>query len=455
MKRVLSILIAVIMIAAIFTACGTKDTSSTTTTTAPASTEAAKVEEKAPVELTLWVASRERGDFEAKILEGFRTQYPYITVNEVVHEGDPGNDYFQGIAAGNAPDCVYVSYAMLPKYITAGVTVPLNNYVKDWADYQYFLKDEQAKFTDKDGNIHSIVSDIGVVQLGYNKKLFAEAGITAPPKTWDELLADAKLLTKPEKQQAGYGLLISEFPDWPFEYFVWQAGGDFTKKNDDGSVTLTFADPAAIKASEFLRQLVKEKVIQSDLSLNFGGLVNGFATGKIAMMPFAGDWVSWAVSEGAKAEEIGLSLMPAGPSGQMGLGNSYGGGWIINPNASKEKQDAAWEYIKWYTSKDYFGGRVQDWAKNGALNPVPFVRTDLTFEGLGVTLNPEWVTFLDEAVKTSKPEYYGRADFGNYLSTAIQKILLDQKADPVKEFTAAQELATKEALEKFNKDNSK
>ena len=36
-------------------------------------------------------------------------------------------------------------------------------------------------------------------RLYYNKKLFADAGISAPPTTWDELVADGKKLTKGEQ----------------------------------------------------------------------------------------------------------------------------------------------------------------------------------------------------------------------------------------------------------------
>ena len=31
--------------------------------------------------------------------------------------------------------------------------------------------------------------------MAYNKEMFANAGITQPPKSWDELAADAKKLT--------------------------------------------------------------------------------------------------------------------------------------------------------------------------------------------------------------------------------------------------------------------
>ena len=44
----------------------------------------------------------------------------------------------------------------------------------------------------------------------YNTDLFARARITAPPKTWDELQADAQKLTDPAKKQYGYALFAPE-----------------------------------------------------------------------------------------------------------------------------------------------------------------------------------------------------------------------------------------------------
>ena len=41
-----------------------------------------------------------------------------------------------------------------------------------------------------DGKQYGIPYDFGMVGFWYNKALFDEAGITAPPATWDEFLAD-------------------------------------------------------------------------------------------------------------------------------------------------------------------------------------------------------------------------------------------------------------------------
>ena len=49
--------------------------------------------------------------------------------------------------------------------------------------------------------LYGVPNEIDVYALNYNKALFKEAGISAPPKTWDEFKAAAKKLT--DKSKAG------------------------------------------------------------------------------------------------------------------------------------------------------------------------------------------------------------------------------------------------------------
>ena len=51
-------------------------------------------------------------------------QHPNITINNVIKEGDPGNDFYTAVAAGNAPDMVEVSFTMMDKYMDAGILEP-------------------------------------------------------------------------------------------------------------------------------------------------------------------------------------------------------------------------------------------------------------------------------------------------------------------------------------------
>ena len=47
-------------------------------------------EEKEPVELTLWVTSRNSDDWSTEMENKFLEEHPWITLNKVVKEGDPG-----------------------------------------------------------------------------------------------------------------------------------------------------------------------------------------------------------------------------------------------------------------------------------------------------------------------------------------------------------------------------
>ena len=401
------------------------------------------------VELTLWVTSREQDDFTASVEKEFLEKYPNIKLNKVVKEGDPGNEFYQGVAAGNAPDLMDVSFTMMDKYMKAGILEPLDDYISKW-DEGSGLSKKYLDMLSLDGKIYGIPSQVSPMFFGYNKKLFADAGITSAPDTWDEALADAKKLTIPEKQQAGYGILSSEWTEWFFQYYVWQAGGDLTKQNSDDTLSLTFTDPGVIKAAEFYQTLVKEKVIQSDLTLKFNDLIPQFATGKIAMMPFAGDWVSWATSLGMNPNDIGLALFPAGPSGKHTTAIG-GNARVINAKTTPEKKDAAFKYISFYESKEEKTKLYKNIESKGVVNPVIIPRDDLSLDDI-VKMPEEYSKVLNDIQDEGRLEFYGKATVASYIDKAVQRVISDPTADPTKEFKNAQDLAEKEVLEKFNKD---
>lgn len=62
------------------------------------------------------------------------------------------------------------------------------------------------------GKLFSYPNEIDLYVLNYNKKLLAAAGLGGPPRTWDELAADAEKLTKRdgnETTQQGFGFINS------------------------------------------------------------------------------------------------------------------------------------------------------------------------------------------------------------------------------------------------------
>ncbi len=409
-------------------------------------------QEHEPVELTLWVTSRNMDEFAEELKQAFKEEHPWITINEVVKEGDPGNEFYQAVAAGTAPDCIQGSFTMMDKYISAGIVTPLNSYLDAWEETQYLDKAYLDMFT-RDGNVYGLPNQVNPMLFAYNKTLFAEAGLDHAPTTWDEALEFAKKINNPDANVAGYATLAAEWTEWFFQYYVWQAGGDLTKENADGTIELTFTDPAVIEAAKYYQTLSSEKVLPSDRTLKFGDLLDKFAQGKIGMMPFAVDWVIDVANKGMDLDELGLCLPPAGPSGKSATAIA-GDCWVINAKADQAKQDAAWEYISFMHSKENRAAFYENLASKGAIAPVTIPRTDMTITDFS-EMPEEWSPILSSVGEIGRMEFYGKADFGSYVDRAVQKILSDPNADPAKEFGDAQALAEKEALENFNNANKK
>ena len=448
-KKLLAAMLCVAMAATSLVGCGGSGDSGKDTDTAKSS-EKGSDEEK--VELTIWETSRNKDDWYTSMEKKFLEEHPNITLNKVVKEGDPGNEFYQAVTSGTAPDLVNCSFTMMDSYITSGILEPLNQYTDEWDEWGNFTKEYVDMFT-KDGKVYGVPNQVAPMLFGYNKALFEEAGIKEPPKTWDEAVEVAKKINDPDNQVAGYATLAAEWTEWFFQYYVWQAGGDLTKENEDGTAELTFTDPAVIKAAEYYQKLKSEGVLQSDLTLKFSDLVTNFGLGKIGMMPFAGDWVSEAITKGIDPDDIGLCLPPAGPSGKQTT--AIGGDcWVINAKADQAKKDAAWEYIKYYTGKDYRASYYENLATKGAPNPVIIPRDDMSITDF-YEFPEEYKEVLESAKSVGRLEFYGKADFGSYVDRAVQKILTDSNADPETEFAEAQKLCEKEALEKFNEANQK
>src|SRR3954447_11992845 len=136
---------------------------------------------------------------------------------------------------------------------------------------------ENGKF---DGTQYGIPFVGSVRGLFYNKDIFKKAGIQSPPKTWDELRADA--LKIKAKGETGYGMPLGpEEAQAEFSLYMWGNGGDWV----DGD-TWTITKPENVQALQFLDDLAnKDKVTQPNPgTTNRTDLWKVFGAGKIGMV---------------------------------------------------------------------------------------------------------------------------------------------------------------------------
>jgi len=203
-------------------------------------------------ERSLWDA--EAADFEAR--------NPGVKVKAI------SRDYIQQqfvtvMAGGKGPDVVHLWVGALPTLARQGFLSPLDDLVNGWdqKDLVPPLFWEPARQGEK---TWGVPFDSYFYTLLIRRDLYVAAGLDPehPPANWDELRAAAVKLSKPEIGQAGFG--FSPKANF-FLDFVWQAGGEFFRKDPQGGWSPAFQENQGVAALSFLRDLrFKSQVMQAN-----------------------------------------------------------------------------------------------------------------------------------------------------------------------------------------------
>ncbi|GAB0117707.1 extracellular solute-binding protein [Acidisoma sp. 7E03] len=115
--------------------------------------------------------------------------------------------------------------------------------------------------------------------LFYNKKLFAQAGIAEPPKTWDELMTDAGKIAALGK--IGYGMPLGP-EEAQAETLLWFLGNGGNYKDGDKWV---INSPQNVETLEFMTKLVKAGDTEPNPGTkNRAVILEQFAQGQIGMV---------------------------------------------------------------------------------------------------------------------------------------------------------------------------
>jgi multiple sugar transport system substrate-binding protein len=262
--------------------------------------------------------------------------------------------------------------------------------------------------------------------LFYNRRLLAEAGVPAPPKSWDhpwsftEFLGTARASTK--RDGAGRARQWGFVNMWSSYY----SAGLFAMNNGVPWATplknpthLNFDNPAYMDAVQFYADLSNtHKVSPNASEVQSMSTPDLFATGKAAMA-LGGHWryQTFIAAEGLDFDVTSLPVGPALPSGHAACSNVGTTGLAIS--ASSRRKEQAWEFVKFAT-----GPVGQALIAESSLF-VPVLRSALTSTGFAKAHHR--VSNLD--VLTQGPAF----SEGLPVSPAWEKIvaLMDRSFGPV------------------------
>jgi ABC-type glycerol-3-phosphate transport system substrate-binding protein len=240
-----------------------------------------------------WGSPQEVEVFE-NLIGQFEDKYPDVTVDYIsVAPEDFSTKLQTMISSGNTPDVFYLTPENTMPFADSGIIADMTDYVADndifdeanvWAKALDMYRYDGT--TPGEGAIYGLPKDIGPFALAYNKDLFAAAGIPEPdpdtPWTWDEFIANAKLLTSGEGDAKVYGSA-----PYSVESAVWSNGADWLNA-DHTEVTVT--DPAFVEALQWVADLsLVEGVVPSADEESALPSFQRFLDGRIGMMG-VGPW---------------------------------------------------------------------------------------------------------------------------------------------------------------------
>lgn len=265
---------------------------------------------------------------------------------------------------GKNPPDVFINLATQRfSMASSGTAIPLDDLIAaDGAAGKAYIEDFLPGFMEDsfvDGKIYSIPFQRSTMVLFYNKEAFAEVGLNpeAPPTTWDQLVEYSKKLVKKDAagnvERYGVGIALnSGSAQWAFTGFALQNSEDGRNLMSPDGKKVYFDTQGNIEALQFWVDLQnKHKVMQPGI-VQWTDLPGQFINGKVAMIYHTtGNLTN--INNNAKFK-FGTAFLP----GNKRRGAPTGGGnFYISADIPKDRQQAAWAFIKFATDAE----RLAQW----------------------------------------------------------------------------------------------
>lgn len=331
------------------TGCGSKGTDATQKTAAK------------DVKLTLLVDNQQKLDGVNAVIAAFEKKTGIKTEIDLRPGGSEGDNIVKTrLATGDMDDLCFYNSGSLFKTLN-----PAENFV-DLSKESYVnnLDDAFKTTVTVDGKLYGIPS--GTATAGgffYNKKVYAELGLTAP-KTWKEFLANCEKI-----KAAGKTAVIGSYKDdWTSQvifladYYNVQAenptfADDFTANKAKYATT-----PIALKSFEKQQELFKKGYMNKDfLATTYDAALKMLVDGTGVQYPM----LTFALGNIAadQIDNIGFFPVPSDNADKNGLTVWEPGGAYIYKNS--KNVDAAKQFLEFYVSTEGIAAYSSKMAANG------------------------------------------------------------------------------------------
>ena len=253
------------------------------------------------------------------------------------------------VAAGSdtGPDIFFswAGYGLGGDYVNAGMSLPLDKYYEkyNWSDT---LVPAAAAFADiYPGGKHGVPYTFKAEALYYNKALFAKAGITEEPKTYEELIAAAKALKEKGIPAITFGGSVNWHVMRLMDALLETTCGAQTHdaliamKEDWGKTQ------CAIDAFSEMKTWTEDYALKPFMGIDANQSFDLFVAGRAAMM-LEGSWKVGQLDNVGALDKMGIFPFPTGTDRLYGFAEYH---YI---NSKSKHPDLAAEFLDYFNSTD-------------------------------------------------------------------------------------------------------
>jgi multiple sugar transport system substrate-binding protein len=373
------------------------------------------------VHLTLWHGVNPPANREVlqTLVDRFNQQHPQIQV-EALYAGQGDQQIPKILAAvvgGAPPDLLWYAPMLTGQLVELDAIVPLDELgetAQNQIDPALF---EAMRFEDHLWSVPFSVNNVGIF---YRPSLFAAAGITQLPQTWEQLRQAAGQLTRPDQNQ--HGLLLplgkGEWTVFMWLPFFWTAGGELVDADAGLAPVVLGREPtksAAVAALQFWQDLVQTGVaILSQPERGYE--LDSFVAGKVAMQ-LTGPWTLRQL----QATGVDYGVMPI-PTRQRPA-TSLGGENLFVFRTTPQREQAAKQFAKYVLGEEF----QTAWAIATGYLPVNLQSRQSQSYRAFLQQQPVVQVFLDQApFGHSRPIAPGYSRFSDAIGRAVEAVLLGQ-----------------------------
>ncbi len=319
-------------------------------------------------------------------------------------------------------DVIMVDFLFMNKYAKAGYLAPLDSYFADSKTYDE--SDFQAPFIDAvsyDGNMYAVPLYQDCNILVYRADLYAKYELNVP-KTFDELMYNAKVISENEPNMAGItlrgqrGMGVNE---WTWPTFLRGFGGTYFDENMMGNLDT----PEAIASLDYYAEILNNYGPEGVANFSYIEVQNGVAQGTAAMFIDSASLAPRCEDPGYSkvAGKLGYAVVPGKVETQPGFYS-----WtLVVPEKSKKKEAAA-TFLEWIISPE-IASQLGWSAPNQALESVYDIPAYA-----GYDQSEPLVKVMKDSLALADPDYRPRVDqaaeVGTRVSIAISEVLAGEKS---------------------------